>query len=312
MSAIELQRKLMGDTPRNAIFREALRQVIVPGKTTVADIGAGTGFLSFLAIQLGAKSAALYEHGDVLGLARKLATENGIKRLTFVQAHSTQVPSPVRADVVVSETLGNYAYEEHILEVMADAKRFLKPGGTLLPQKIRQYVCPVTDDRLAREIDVWGGVGHDLTFRAAREVTLQNMFVKTLAPKELLGGGKDAQRWDEADLREKNASVREGTARWTLRDPAVVSGLALWWECDVLDGLTLSTSPLAPQTHWEQIYLPLLQPLTLPGGSTLLLTLHSDTRWKTGVNLRWTVAATGPDGREIGRQELDMKKGFLA
>ena len=37
------------------------RSVIVKGKTTVADIGAGTGFLGFLAAKLGALRVDLYE-----------------------------------------------------------------------------------------------------------------------------------------------------------------------------------------------------------------------------------------------------------
>ena len=51
-SMIELQRKLMGDKVRNDAFHKALKKVIVPGRSVVADIGSGTGFLSFLAEDL--------------------------------------------------------------------------------------------------------------------------------------------------------------------------------------------------------------------------------------------------------------------
>ncbi len=59
MSEIELHRKLLGDRVRNEAFQAALKKVIKPGKTTVADLGAGTGFLSFLARQLGAQHCTL-------------------------------------------------------------------------------------------------------------------------------------------------------------------------------------------------------------------------------------------------------------
>ena len=58
---IEYHRTLLADRVRNAAFHEALRRVIVKGKTTVADIGAGTGFLGFLAAKLGAKRVDFYE-----------------------------------------------------------------------------------------------------------------------------------------------------------------------------------------------------------------------------------------------------------
>ena len=93
MSEIELHRKLLGDTVRNAALREALARVLRPGMT-VADIGAGTGFLSFLARRLGAAHCYLYEYTGALELAKELARRNGISGLTFVNAHSTEVKKP--------------------------------------------------------------------------------------------------------------------------------------------------------------------------------------------------------------------------
>ncbi len=40
---IEFHRKMLADGVRSAAFEAALRRVIRPGETTVADIGAGTG-----------------------------------------------------------------------------------------------------------------------------------------------------------------------------------------------------------------------------------------------------------------------------
>ncbi len=52
---IEFHRLLLGDKARNDAFTKALTQVIKPGKSIVADIGSGTGYLSFIASKLGAK-----------------------------------------------------------------------------------------------------------------------------------------------------------------------------------------------------------------------------------------------------------------
>ena len=114
MSEIELHRKLLGDTVRNDALADALKRTLRPGMT-VADIGAGTGFLSFLARRLGAAHCHLYEYSGALGLARELARRNGVTGLTFVHAHSSEVKKPPRADLVISETLGNYALEEGLL-----------------------------------------------------------------------------------------------------------------------------------------------------------------------------------------------------
>src|SRR5689334_304276 len=102
MSEIELQRKLLGDKVRNDALLAALKKTLKPGMT-VADLGAGTGFLSFLARRLGASHCHLYEYGPMLALAQELARRNGIDGLTFVHAHSAQVKKPPKADLVISE-----------------------------------------------------------------------------------------------------------------------------------------------------------------------------------------------------------------
>ena len=66
---IEYHRTLIADRVRNAAFHEALKSVITPGKTVVADIGAGTGLLGVMAAKLGARDVFLYEAAEVAGVA---------------------------------------------------------------------------------------------------------------------------------------------------------------------------------------------------------------------------------------------------
>src|SRR4249920_3740953 len=98
---IEYHRTLLADRVRNAAFHEALKRVIVKGETTVADIGAGTGFLGFLAARLDASRVDLYEAAEVAGVARKLLRHNRLANCRIAQVHSTEVTSPDRVDVVV-------------------------------------------------------------------------------------------------------------------------------------------------------------------------------------------------------------------
>jgi SAM-dependent methyltransferase len=292
VSEIELHRKLLGDAARNDAFFAALKSLIEPGKTRVVDIGAGTGFLGFLARRLGARHVTLIEYADTLELARELARANRIDELTFIQAHSGDVRKPPKAELVVSETLGNYALEEGLLETLVDARRFLAPKGRLLPTALKQYVAPVTSPRLQREIDVWTGVGFDLDLAAARRVGLNNMYVKDVTPADLGGALRTARLWDDLDFApEKPApkSARSATLKWDADEVSTVHGFALWWDVLLVPGISLSTSPFAPPTHWQQIYLPLLEPLELGTGDCVELTLRSDTRAEVGVRVTWKV-----------------------
>jgi protein arginine N-methyltransferase 1 len=305
---IELQRKLIGDAVRNQAFNEALRSVIDPKKTTVLDLGSGTGFLGFLASRLGAKHVTLIEYGDILDVSRKLAKRNHIENCTFIKKHSMEVRNLERVDVLVSETLGNYALEENIIESVEDGKKFLRKGGTIIPGKITQFVCPVVAPRLQDEIDVWNA-GFDLDFKEAREVSMNNMYVKTVRPDELLDGG--AKQWDSIDFSKQNASIREASLVWEMASAVTVYGFALWWDAELVSGIHLSTSPFEKPTHWEQIYLPLLSPMRLGKGEEISLQLRSDTRLKVKVNLQWTAIHKGLDGTLLSKQEFDMRKGHL-
>lgn len=305
---LELQRKLLGDRLRNKAFHDALKRAIKPGKSIVLDIGSGTGFLSFLAEKLGAKECWLVESGDVAGLGEKLAVHNGIKRCRFVHAHSADVPLPM-ADVVVSETLGNYALEEGIIDTMNEARSYVKKGGSMIPSSLRQFACPVVAARLQKEIDVWN-VGYGVDMEPARRISLQNMYVKTLKRADLLDGGASAKEWDRMDFRTENDNVRGATLSWTMKKPATVHGIALWWDATLVKGVTLTTSPLAKPTHWEQIYLPLLAPVRLAKSDVLRATLESDTSPEFRVRLRWT-AEHVRGGKTIATRSSDSQEGLL-
>jgi protein arginine N-methyltransferase 1 len=304
---IEFHRTILADRLRNDAFYEALRRVIVPGTTTVADVGSGTGVLGFMAAQLGAKRVYLYEHGDVLALAKTLARRNHIRRCVFIPEHSMHVLDPEPVDVVVSETLGNFAWEEHLLETLRDAQRFLRSGGTVIPQRLRQHLAPVISDRIHRELTVWREVGYGLDLEPAARMSLNNLYVRSFAPADL--SALPAQCCDQADLRRANRSRREARAQWRCERAETVYGFALWWECELVPGIELSTSPHAARTHWEQLYLPLLEPLSLQPGDELLVRLRSDTGVQAGMSARWRVRHTRA-GR-AREQALDIRKGYL-
>src|SRR5690606_21630192 len=118
--------------------------------------------------RLGAKQATLIEYTDALDLAETLARRNRIDALTFIKAHSSEVQRKLVADIVITETLGNYALEENFLETAIDARRFLKAGGLVIPGRLRQFVAPVLLSRLQHDIDIWPDIGFDLDMREAR------------------------------------------------------------------------------------------------------------------------------------------------
>jgi protein arginine N-methyltransferase 1 len=307
--SIEFHRRMLADRVRHEAFRAALETAIKPGSSTVADIGAGLGVLAFFARQLGAREVFLYDPGPALGLAEAVAARNGIDGLHFVPERSLDVAAPVKVDIVVAEVLGNFAYEEDVLETLRDAQRYLRPGGTLIPSSIVQCVAPVTAERFERDLRSWREVGFGLDWSDAERMTRNNMYVFAIEPKDLV---PDAVRsWDSLDFRGPITSHRAGRAAWRPLTAGPVCGFALWWDCTLAPGVVLSTSPYAPRTHWDQIYLPLLNPLATEPRDEIALSIDSETGGgESGIDVQWTVRQTRR-GRVLTEQTLSLEAGWL-
>jgi SAM-dependent methyltransferase len=309
---IEYHRTLLADKVRNAAFHAALARVICKGETTVADIGTGTGFLGFLAAKLGAARVDMYETAEVAEVARRLLRHNRLSNCRIAEVHSTDVAEPDKVDVVVSETLGNYPFEENLIATLNDARaRFLAPGGVVIPRAVEQFACPVVAERFHRELTVWDEVGYGLDFAPARAMSLNNIYVRWFEPADLLDGAKAAKAWDAVSFDRRNKTTRTGEASWRAGRKTTIYGLALWWTAELVAGVSLATGPLEPRTHWEQLYLPALAPITIGAGQTFAARLRSTTSYEAGTNLTWTLTVSDASGRETLRQSLDLEKGYL-
>lgn len=306
---IELQQKLLGDHLRNQAFYDALKKVIKKGKTTLADIGSGTGFLSFLASRLGAKDCYLYEYSELLQLSRKLAVANKILNCHFIHGHSAEVAQPVPVDVVVSETLGNFALEENIIENLEDAKRFLKPGGIIIPGKLEQFMAPVVSPRITSDLNIWDNVDYDLNFSLMKEKAFNNMFVYRITPQDLLDDTGAVQIFDRIDFSRRCESVRKGDAQWKFKKDQTIYGFAVWWCSELVPGISLSTSPFEESTHWDQVFLPLLKPTQVQKGDELKCEIQTDSRYTVGIRAKWEVALTSRGKKQIVAR-MDTSQGI--
>ena len=180
-----------------------------------------------------------------------------------------------------------------------------------MPHSVEQFVCPVTAERLYRELAVWDEVGYGLDFAPAKAMSLNNIYVRWLEPGDLLEGGAAAQGVGQGNVRrpqQDDAGGRGQLAREPAghrhRPGAVVAA-------ELVPGVGLATGPLDPRTHWEQLYLPALSPIALKAGQTLSARLRSTTSFDKGTNVTWTLAVKDASGREVLRQALDLEKGYL-
>jgi protein arginine N-methyltransferase 1 len=316
---IEYHRTLVADHVRNQTFFRALKAAIVPGRTVVADIGTGTGLLGLVAARLGAKRVYMYETAAVGAVAEQVLKANRAEARVceLIAAHSKEMIDPPLVDLVVSETLGNYAFEENMIATLADARRrHLAPGGMVIPRAVTQHVAPVVSDRIHRELAVWDEVGlrlglEKLDLSTARDMSFNNAYVRSLEPSELLDGGRSVMTWDTVALDERASSNRKGEATWRLLAPTTIYGFAVWWSAELIQGVSLTTAPGEPRTHWEQLYMPMATPIEAAANDGVSISIRSRSSEEGGTHLAWTGVHCDPSGKRLSRQAFDLDAGYL-
>src|SRR5437867_2580258 len=127
---------MISDEVRMGAFVRALRQAVKPG-AVVIDIGTGTWIFALLACRFGARRVYAIEPDDAIQVAREIAVANGCAdRIEFIQDLSTGVTLGERADVIISDIGGVLPwFQQHIPSIADARRRFLAPGGALIPQR---------------------------------------------------------------------------------------------------------------------------------------------------------------------------------
>lgn len=305
----DYHRRLLSDRRRFEFFRSALAEAVVPGESVVADVGAGSGILGIQAALAGARRVVLYEREPtVAAWAEAFVAARGLAdRVSVYPEDVRYVLDPEPADLVVSETLGNLGPDEGLVSLLDDARRrYLRPGGRLLPETLELLVAPVSSAALHHEIVGWTGEAWlPLDASMLRDLVLGNAYVRRLAPGDLLVPTA-GRIWTAYDFRRDGPGPRAGAVAWTGTAGGLVHGLVHYWRAG-FSAHRLGTAPDEESTHWEQVFLPLPEPLALPPGGRLEARLAADFDAAVepfgeseGIALEWEVRAYGAGGEPVG------------
>jgi SAM-dependent methyltransferase len=281
------QESMLLDKPRCDAYREAIQRTIKPGDIVV-DLGAGTGLLSFFALQAGARHVYAIEMSKIADATAELIEANGFSnRITLIRKNSKKVRLPERCDVLVTETLSAFCFDtENTIEFVADAReRFLKPGGRIIPESAETFLLPFSSQAF--------GAGrlparfYDLDYRP---------FIKRLmkAYQLVRASGKpfvalsDPSPCYQIDFRSATKNPEQTFVPFRITADGRLDGFLGWFESRLCEGVMLSNSPFLPLTHWWQLYLSVLDQPQVRAGQTILLYLDpnivaGEAQWQYAV-----------------------------
>ncbi len=228
---------MVDDPHRTPLLAKAIRQTVKPGHVA-ADIGCGTGILSFIAAQSGAAHVyAIDCDKAALDFAKGRAKALGLSdRITFIHGLSQDVQLPKKVDLLLCEIVGSLAFDENILASLLDARRrFLKPGGRIIPEALSLFAA------LARKKPHLGN-------------SLSEWKTAIFSEDELLS---QALCLGKIDTRSFRKSHFQKIAHLKTTGSATLGGILLWPKIVWKGKWTTDCAPSKPLTHWKQGYLPL-------------------------------------------------------
>ena len=296
--------RMITDRARMDAYAAALRRAIEPG-ATVVDIGTGTGILALLACRYGAGRVYAIEASDTIEVARDIARANGVAdRIQFIHERSTRVTLPEAADVVVSDLRGVLPlFERHIPSIADARRRFLKPGGALIPRRDVIWLAVATAPDLYEPYAIpWEHNDYGLDLGAVRPLATSDWRkCRARLPQLLL----EPRPWAALDFATIEDPDVTGEVTWVAAQAGPAHGLVLWFDADLGHGVSLSNAPGAPELIYGQAFFPLSDPVTLTVGDTVSVSL---TATLVGDDYVWSWTTCMREGSPAGRIKAEFRQ----
>ena len=241
---VDEHRQYLADGPRIAAFKQAIDAQMRPGDVVV-DLGSGTGILGMMACRAGAARVYSIEAGGIIGLARKISNANEFgDRHLFLHGLSTRIELPEKVDVVLGDHTGRFGFETGILQDYPDArKRFLKPGGKLIPSAIAFWIAPVEHARQWQAVEFWRGRPAGFEFAPARELAANTVYPLRLEAENLLSA---PQSLLTLDLYTAGLNPFDMSGAFRIERAGTFHGVGGWCVAELGAGVELTASPLSP------------------------------------------------------------------
>ncbi|KAG1053415.1 hypothetical protein G6F43_004506 [Rhizopus delemar] len=302
---LQHQQNMLQDTVRTSTYRSA---ILLNGPKCfkdkkVLDVGAGSGILSYFAVQAGANKVYAVEASGIAKKMKKLVTaasEEGKNaflkdRLEVINAKIEDPDLPIpKVDTIISEPIGVLLFHERMLESYIYARdHYLKPGGALFPSRGNIYLAPFTDAVLwsetmgkARFWEQQSFYGIDLTtlYKDARDEMFGMPVVGHFDPRSLI---TSPTIFDTFPVDFSTVTIQElqditMPFNWTAQYTGLMHGIAGWFDLifapppydqeeavDADTTIEMSTGPAAERTHWQQVRFLFKEPLAVNSGQKI-------------------------------------------
>jgi amino acid adenylation domain-containing protein len=250
---------MTNDERRNESYKVAIRRLVKD--KVVVDIGTGPdAILARFCAEAGARKVYAIELLDE-SYRRAGARLKSLKLdsvITLIHGDATKVQLPELADVCVSEIVGPIGGVEGATPILNDARRFLKDGGVMIPERSLTKIAAVTlPDELIDEPGfspmtsayvekIFEQVGHKFDLR---------LCVKGMNPTHLISNVDD---FEDLDFRSYVSPSYRRPIRLTVTRAGRIDGFLVWLNLHTIAGEVIDI--LEHEHCWLPVYLPVFHP----------------------------------------------------
>jgi amino acid adenylation domain-containing protein len=260
---------MTADRVRMKAYRAVIERV-VRGKCVV-DVGTGADLaLARLCLEAGAKRVyAIEMMEDAYRRARRLAEDLGVgDRLTVLHGSAREIDLPEQVDICVSELIGTIGSSEGVVQILNDARRFLRPGGEMIPHRCVTRVAAVSLPETLVHRPTFGEIARyyvEKVFSSRGRRFDIRLCVKNLPASCIVS---NTAIFEELSFDRAIPSEQSTEISLTLNRDARIDGLLAW--------VNLSPGPeelidvLTSQCSWLPIFLPIFPtPQSLAAGNKI-------------------------------------------
>ncbi|ETN64413.1 histone-arginine methyltransferase CARM1 [Anopheles darlingi] len=276
------QQNMMQDFVRTSTYQRAIYSNAsdFQGKV-VLDVGAGSGILSFFAVQAGAAKVYAVEASNMAQYAQQLVSSNNLSdKIVVIAGKIEEIELPERVDVIISEPMGYMLYNERMLETYLHGKKWLKSDGRMYPSRGDLHVAPFSDEALYMEqynkANFWMQTEfHGVNLVALRDAAMKEYFRQPIVDTfdiricmaKSVRHTTNFLTADEKDLHRIQIDVE-----FHMLETGTCHGLAFWFDVEFAGSCSqiwLSTAPTESLTHWYQVRCLLQTPIFVKQGQVL-------------------------------------------
>lgn len=262
----------VSDLTRLKAYESAISRTGVEG-ASVLDLGCGTGVLGLLCLRSGASRVFAVDSTGMIALAQESYFHAGLRdKGVFVSGHSTRARLPELVDLVICDQVGYLGIDAGIVGFVSDARRrFLKPGGSVIPLGIHLHLAGVESETPYRFVTGWESHAVPRELRWLRGHAVNTKYPVRLKREDLL---TSSATLGFVDLRRENPEFFSWTASLRAERPGILHGVVGWFECELAPGVSMTNAPTADAPiQRSQAFLPIDEPQALTAGETINVTV---------------------------------------